>query len=647
MQRVAIQNYKETMGLKSPWDDFTRLPYAYRRAIAVLIKDWDSKLDINDGEDGSHYVPFRYPQPKILSMETNLDRKTTFSTVLKSLNFFQRRVPKIPRTPQLRVILGCAPMSYNGSNTSRNFDSDAYSSDEEYFDRRNAPRRARYAPREEAGFDPEFVEYGEAPVDTFRNRRRDSEMNDRGSYERHGTVDSDLHSNGRGLRSHRVPPHLRSRTHRYDEDEIIIHSRGPSPPRSRTHRDDEDIVFRRRASSPQRSRTRRYDEDDITIRRDTAERREPRPVRETSRDRILEVVVEGPDPERNWTNTEQQFSERQKQRWREREEEEEERERSRDRPRERSWERSRDRPRDRPRERYYEDSYEYVRPLDRRSSIYPMSSSSRKRSSNSENGFWNQNSEFIYRDHRLLLPSRTSSSITTNKYALAPRRRSLAQPPPRKESYSSRHSHQPLRLTNRIESFNSRREPQYQNLSYNDDGYRRVHSTFETVNPEDQVPPSKESKIEVAQNLLRLWTTVFDIIDKKVRDHILDQGTVSHHQSHPTITPFPQRPGAGPAGVNPTTLNSAEESPNSLSRYGDILEEQNRDRNRNRTARPYKRVSYQLPPSNLSHDESAPRSVPPRSATVEDSSEHNRNDELGEPGSEDEPGSEEETRNQR
>lgn len=636
MQRVAIQNLKEGVGSKSPWDDFTRLPYAYRMAIARLIGDWDFMVDMKYGEDGSHYVPFRYPQPKILSMETKLDRKKTFSTVLKSLNIFHKRVPKIPKTPQLRVVLGCAPLSHNGSNLSRNFDSDAYSSDEEYVDRRNAPRRARYAPREEVGFDPEFVEYGDAPIDTYRNRRRDSEMDDRGSYERHGTVDSYVHSNGRDLSSHRDPSHLRSRTHRYDEDEIVIHRRAPSPLRSHTHRDDEDdIVIRRHAPSPLRSRTHRIDEDDFIIRRDTAERKEPGPVRETSRDRIHELAVEGPDPEKNRTNTGQQFSERQKQRGREREEEEER-------------ERRRDRRRDRQRERYYEDSYGLVPPLDRRSSIYPMSSSSRKRSSNSENGFWNQNSELLHHDHRLLLPSRTSSSITTNKYALAPRRRSFAQPPPRQESYSSRRSHQPLRLTNRIESFNSRREPQYRNLSYNDGGYRgRVHSTFESVNPEDQAPPSKESKFEVAQNLLRLWTTVFDIIDKKVRDHILDQGTVSHHQSNPTITPFPQRPGADPVGVKPTTLNSAEESPNSLSRYGDILEEQNRDRNRNRTARPYKRVSYQLPPSNLSHDDSAPRRVPPRSVTIEDSSEHNRDDELGEPGSQDEPESEEETRNQR
>lgn len=523
MQRAAIQNSMREKGSKSPWDDFTRLPFVYRKAIARLIRDchWDLMDERNYDEVGH----IRYSQPKILFMEASWDRKTTFSAVLKGLNLFHRRVPKIPKAPQLRVILGCAPLIHEASIRSRELDIDASSSDEEYVHRRNSPRRTRHARTEKVVSDSSAVEYGDAPIHVYSDMQ--TWRNNPESYVLHDPSGSGVNSAKRDFQPHSSP-------------------------------------------SRHRKRTERFDEDNLNITKDREERKKPGIVRETSTGWMYEEG-KGPASEKNRIKTEQRLRGRPKERESEIGEV-------------REW----------PKERYYEDSYDF-------------------------------------NDRRFMLPSRVSSSIATDRYALVRRQSSFAKQFPRQDSYSSRRSHQPLRLTNRAESFNNPREPRYQSLPYKNDGYNeRGYSTFDRAILEDQVPPSKESKIDVAENLLRLWTTIFDIIGEKVRDRIFDQGTFSHHQSNPTITPFPQRPRVSLA-VNPTILSSAEESSSSPSGHRDMLLVRKPDQNRNRTARPYKSGSHRSPSLNLSHDESSPRRALPRSVTIED--EH---EDGGEPGSEDE-----------
>ncbi|MCJ1467519.1 hypothetical protein MMC07_006144 [Pseudocyphellaria aurata] len=574
MQRVAIQNFQKKKRSRSPWDDFTRLSYAHRQAIACLIGNWDNVLDAILGEDHSHYEHFNYPQPRLLSVETKWDRRTTFSKALNGLDFFRKPDPDVPGThPQLRVVLGCAPTIHN--------DDDRYSTDWEYRGGRNVPPHARYAPTGEAGFDPEFVDYTGAPIDTYRNYRRNSEMKYPYLPERYPVSD-------------------------YDEDYVIRDDRFPRTPyygtpyygnpyygRRRPDPADRDDISttenRKERKKSSRRRRDSFEEDEISTMEELKERR-PRHGQETSRDRM-------------------NYSRKQREIKREIEREIERGE----------W-------RERPRQRHYDDSYRLIRPLDSRSSTRPMSSSRRKRGSSpgfpssfpppgdSIFGYKNEN-QFLYDDRRDLLPSRMSFPITTKNYAFAPRLPSYDQPSRRHDTYSSRRRDQSLQVPGITESFKNRREPRYSRLSYSNGGYGT--STFEDMNLSTQVPPSRESKIQVAEDLLRHWTIVFDMIAKKVRDRVLDQHTANHRKLNSTITPFPQRPDAASASANPqqvTTLNPAadprSEIPQSVPRPDPTpaIVVRNRDQDQNHAAR--------------RGQESTPRRRSPRVVTIEDAPRH-------------------------
>lgn len=512
---VSVRNLKKGKGSKSSWDDFTRLPYAYREAVTRLIGDWDLMVDMRHGEDYGHYTPFRYPQPKILSMEAKWDRRKTFSTVLKGLNIFQKRVV-YQKTPLLRVILGCAPLTHVASGR-------------RYIHPRNAPQGARYPPPGEVSSypgSPGYIEYGDAPFETYRSNRPDLGLSNPGSYEQNGKFDPIL---------------------------------GIARPVRRDSRS-------RSAPSHQRRRTDSFGENYEYTMKDPEERKSPRPVQESSTDDIIE--------EEHSRDREQRFSESRKQREKERQ---------------KMKELERVERGDRERSEYYVNSDGSNGPIDRR-----------------------------------------SSSVRTNKYALARRRPTFA-PPRRQDTSYSRRSHQPLRLTYRTESSKNGR---YQSLSNKNGGREeKAHSTFEGVILDGQVPPSKEDKIHVAEDLLRLWTTAYKIIGEKVRDRILDQGTVSYRRPSPIISPFPQRPGAASATANSITFDIGSEEIR--------IRDRDRDQNKNRTVLPHGSVSYQLPSSNLSHDEPAPTRTLPRSVTIEEISERDREDQSAsedKSGSEDKPG---------
>lgn len=511
MQRVAIQNLNKKKRSRSPWDDFTRLSYAHRHAIADLIGNFDNVLDATLGDDNSYY-DFEYPLPRLLSVETKWDRRTTFSKVLKGLNFFRRRVSDIQIThPQLRVVLGCAPTIHH--------DDDRYSSEWEHHNRRNLPPRARYAPTKQVGFDPGRIAVDKgAPIDAYRNYRRNSEMRNPDFSERHPVSDSDEDYVIQDVRFPRPASYERLRPDPVERDNI-------SPVENRKER-----------KKPSGRRPDPVEEDDISMMEYWKERRKPRHGQETSRDRMY------------------------------------------DRQEKREIERAikRREGRERPTERYYDDSYGPIRPVDSRSITNPLSSARRKRGSTlgfspptqtpgeSHFGHMNQNPQLPYHDRRDMLPSRMSFPITTKDDAFAPRPPSYDQPPRRQDTYSSRRRDQSLQITDINKSSKNRREPRNPELSYNNGDYDK--STFGTMILHTQVPPSRESKIQVAEDLLRYWTTVFDIIGEKVRDRVLDQQIVSHPKPNSTVTPFPKRPDAASASANPTSLNDhtarrGEESP--------------------------------------------------------------------------------------